>query len=94
MRRQEEQESVRDYIAELRRLTVNCNLGATLDLMLRDRIVCGIRDEETRLCLLGHKNLTREGAEEFALASEKANEDSRGMRTPYARTEGGGVNMV
>lgn len=94
MRKQDEQESVRDYIAELRRLAVNCNFGATLDRMLRDRIVCGIRDEETRRCLLGRKNLTREEAEEFALASEKANEDARGMRTSYARTEGGGVNVV
>lgn len=34
--RQEDPESVRDYIAELRRLAVNCNLGMTLDRMLQD----------------------------------------------------------
>ncbi|KAH7974938.1 hypothetical protein HPB49_021826 [Dermacentor silvarum] len=63
MRRQKEQESVRDYHAELRRLAANCNFRATLDRMLRDRIVCGIRHEETRRCLLVRKKLTREEAE-------------------------------
>ncbi|KAL1483291.1 hypothetical protein MTO96_033292 [Rhipicephalus appendiculatus] len=66
MRRGEEQEQ--DYNAEVRRLAVNCNFGTTLHRMLRDRIVCGIRDEETRRCLLGHKNLTRERSRRIRLS--------------------------
>ncbi|KAH7933148.1 hypothetical protein HPB49_009099 [Dermacentor silvarum] len=90
----EEQESVRDYLVELRRLAADGTFGATLDRMLRDRIVCGMRDEKTRRYLLARKKLTCEEAGEFALASEKANEDACGMRDSYARAESGVVNMV
>ena len=32
------------YVAELRRLSQHCEFGASLDDMLRDRLVCGISD--------------------------------------------------
>ena len=35
-------ESVATYISELRAIAQFCNYGNTLDLMLRDRLVCGI----------------------------------------------------
>ena len=41
-------ESVADYVAALRTITVYCNFGATLDTMLRDRIVCGDGDDHTQ----------------------------------------------
>ena len=40
-------ESVANYISELRALSHYCNFGDTLELMLRDRIVCGIDDTQT-----------------------------------------------
>ncbi|KAK8788109.1 hypothetical protein V5799_022117 [Amblyomma americanum] len=47
--------------------------------MQRDRIACGIRDEDVLRCLLARKKRTRAEAEEFALTTEAAIEDARGM---------------
>ena len=41
-----------DYVAELHRLAQHCNYGDTLDKMLRDRIVWGIKNEPTHKKLL------------------------------------------
>lgn len=43
-RGQKEEESIADYVADLRRLADHCKFGDSLDKMLRDRLVCGIRD--------------------------------------------------
>ncbi|XP_064476854.1 uncharacterized protein K02A2.6-like [Ornithodoros turicata] len=59
-------ESVADYVAELRRLSEHCAFGSTLDDMLRDRLVCGLRDESLQRRLLAESNLT------FTLAQDKA----------------------
>lgn len=39
-------ESVADYITELRKLAKYPNYGDLLDMLLRDRIICGIQNEE------------------------------------------------
>jgi hypothetical protein len=46
-RAQREGETIAEFVAELRRLSEHCKFGDTLEDMLRDRIVCSIRD--TRL---------------------------------------------
>ena len=43
-RRQGDKESVAEFIAGLKKLTEHCNFGDTLNAMLRDRLVCGIKD--------------------------------------------------
>ena len=40
------------YVSELRSLAEHCNFGAMLDLMLRDRLVCGINDDAIQRRLL------------------------------------------
>ncbi|XP_049267408.1 uncharacterized protein LOC119376595 [Rhipicephalus sanguineus] len=75
MRKQQGGEGIREYISDLLRLAKNCNFGDSLNRVLRDRIVCGIRNDDARRCLLTHKKLTVEEAEEFAIASEKALND-------------------
>ncbi|KAL1468814.1 hypothetical protein MTO96_025170 [Rhipicephalus appendiculatus] len=79
MRKLQGGENVREYIADLRRLAKNGNFGDSLNGMLRDRIVCGIRNDDARRCLLMHRKLTAEEAEEFAIASEKGLADVRDM---------------
>jgi len=47
-RAQASDESISNYVAELRRLTTHCDFGEYLDQALRDRLVCGIRHENTQ----------------------------------------------
>ena len=49
-------ETVSTYVSELRSLAEHCNFGATLDLMLRDRLVCGINDDAIQRRLLAEQN--------------------------------------
>ena len=58
---------VANNIAKLRELSQYCNFGDTLELMMRDRIVCGINDTQTQKHLLAEKNLTYAKAKEIAL---------------------------
>ncbi|XP_054926529.1 uncharacterized protein [Dermacentor andersoni] len=94
MRKQRDGESVRECIVDLQRVAESCNFGNSLHRMLRDRIVCGIRDDDARRCLLTRKKLTFEEAEEFAIASGKALGDVRDMREADPVTTGTSINVV
>ena len=78
-------ESVSTYIAELRALAEFCNFGDTLNIMIRDRLVCGINDDNTQRLLLAEKDLTYDKALEIARSQEAAAQNVqtlRGMRAP------------
>ena len=55
-------ESVAAYVSELKKLSEHCNFGATLEEMLRDRLVCGIADECWQKRLLSEATLTYDTA--------------------------------
>lgn len=74
-RNQEESEKVRDYIANLRKLSIHCNFK-DIERTLRDRLVCGIRDKEVQRKMLQQPNLTFESACNMALSHESANSDA------------------
>ncbi|KAI7802842.1 hypothetical protein IRJ41_020318 [Triplophysa rosa] len=63
-------ETMTEYVAELRCLAQDCNYGATLNQMLRDRLVCGIDDDRIQRRLLSETNLTFETALKIAVAAE------------------------
>ena len=66
-------ESIADYMVELRRLTEHCDYGVTLPAMLRDRLVCGIAHERIQQKLLSEgEGLTLEKAINIALSMESA----------------------
>ena len=65
-------ESVADFVAELRSLAEFCNFGASLNDMLRDRIVCGINSSKIQQRLLAEKDLTLEKAVNLAQGMETA----------------------
>lgn len=67
-----ENESVATFVAELRQMAEHCNFGAALNRMLRDRLVCGIRDKTVQQRLLVEKNLTLEKAVEISRSAEAA----------------------
>ena len=61
-------ESVSTYVSQLRHLSQDCNFGETLNLMLRDRLVCGINNDRIQRWLLAKKDLTFDKALEVATA--------------------------
>jgi len=65
-RQQEVGETVAEYAAELQRLATHCDYGAFLEQALRDRLVCGLRNEAAQKHLLSKANLTLEKALEIA----------------------------
>lgn len=69
-------ESLSDYLAEIKRLSEHCNFGISLQTSLRDRFVCGIKDEAIQKQLLQEQNLTLERATSLALAMETAHRDA------------------
>ncbi|XP_050038415.1 uncharacterized protein [Dermacentor andersoni] len=65
-------ESVEDFVVELKHLARKCNFGPFLLDALRDRLVAGIRSEETQKALFTADALTFERACKIALDSELA----------------------
>ena len=76
-------ESVSTYVAELRALAANCNFKDTLDVMLRDRIVCGINDTATQKRLLAEPKLTFKKALDIARGLETAARNVKELKTPH-----------
>lgn len=79
-RAQREGESVSEFLVDLRRLSANCNF-AELDNMLRDRLVCGIRDESIQRRLFAEKKLDFSTALSLIHIIEAAQKDVRSIRS-------------
>ena len=52
-------ESIASHVAELRSLSEHCDFKSTLEEMLRDRLVCGINDEQIQRRLLISRKFSR-----------------------------------
>lgn len=71
-------ESISDYVVQLRKLAGKCEYGRTLNDMLRDRLVCGVNDDNIQVKLLAERDtMTFENALELALAMESAKQNAR-----------------
>ena len=70
-RNQVENESITDYIAELRREALHCEFEEFLDDALRDRFVCGLRDHNIRKRLLVERTLDLKTALDLAKSMNK-----------------------
>ena len=58
-------ESITEYMAKHRHLSTHCNIGDFLNQAIRDRLVCGLRNENLRKCVLSDDNLTLKRALEM-----------------------------
>lgn len=67
---QKKEESAESYITDLRRLANDCDFGDLKDDLIRDRIVCGIQNENVRKQMLKERNLTLERAVELCQIDE------------------------
>ena len=71
-RDQQDGESFATYLKELRRLAEDCGFNAHLETMLRDRLVCGIKNDGLQKKLLSEVGLTFQKAQELCTAQEAA----------------------
>ena len=69
-------ESISEYLAELRRLANTCEFGTFLNEALRDRLVCGLKAESIQKRLLTEADLTLDKAVKISVASETAAKDA------------------
>ena len=73
-------ESVAEYLAELRRLATHCEFKDYLSEALRDRLVCGLRNEGTQKNLLARADLTLAKAVEVAQSMEAAETNAQQLK--------------
>lgn len=73
-------ESVSAFVSELRSLVQHCKFGATLDLMLRDRLVCGVNNDAIQHWLLSEQNLQFDKALTIAQGLKAA---AQNLREPH-----------
>ena len=67
-----ETESISQYVMALRKLSEHCNFADKVNEHIRDRLVCGVRNEKVQQRLLSEKGLTLERALEIATSMEAA----------------------
>ena len=91
---QKPEETVGQFIAELRKLSEHCVFGDTLDDMLRDRLVCGCKDSRLQCKLLAEPDLTFEKAFKQATAMEAAERDSKGLQDKPRETMSSAVHAM
>ncbi|CAC5387448.1 unnamed protein product [Mytilus coruscus] len=68
------------FVAELRQISEHCDYEATLDDMLRDRLVCGIKEDRIQRRLLAEPGLTFKKAMEVATAMEMAAKNAHDLQ--------------
>ena len=73
-------ETISEYVAELRRLATTCEFGDFLNDALRDRLVCGLRNESVQKRLLSEANLTFAKALELAHSMELADKNAKALK--------------
>lgn len=66
-------------MANLKRLSTYCDFGSSLNDVIRDRFVCGLKNKATKRKLLSEKRLTYERAVEIAVSDEMATRDTGEM---------------
>lgn len=79
-RQQLDGESVNEYVVKLRKLAEHCEFGENLSDTLRDRIVCGLNNEQIQRQLSSKSTLTLQKAIDIAVGMETASKDAQELR--------------
>lgn len=80
-RKQNANESISEFLAELRRLSTHCKFGDFLNTALRNQFVFGLKDDKTQATILAKKDLTLEKAVQIALSIEMSMKGGSIMHT-------------
>ena len=83
-RKQKEGESLKDFLANLKELSVDCEFGTDLQRQLCDGFIYGLRNEHSRTKLLAKTDVTLEQAFELASLLDQASADAKEISTPVA----------
>ncbi|XP_065221906.1 uncharacterized protein LOC135846632 [Planococcus citri] len=83
---QKENESVRDFVASLQKLSIHCNFGDYQKKALRNQLVCGLRDINTQNRLLEISDLTFEKALEIATSRETCAQGSAALHSDVKKS--------
>ena len=78
----QEGESITAYVTRLRDLASHCEYGDSAKELVRDRLVCGVRDDTLQRTLLAVAKLTFDKAFELALLHEAAVQNARLLSAP------------
>lgn len=92
-RDQKQGESAAEYIAQLRKISADCNFP-DLERMLRDRLVCGLSDHKLQYDLLKKDNLTYDNVVQAMLSSESAGRDVRMIQNASPENVAHGTNIT
>ena len=84
-RNQMEGETIKSYVAIIQKLAEDCAFGTSLSDTLRDRLVCGMRDEKVHRHLLSRQDLTFKQAVDEAEIAERAAKDAAQFHETDAR---------
>ena len=74
-------ETIAEFMAELRRLSAHCDFESYLEQALRDRLVCGIRNENIQRRLLAEADLSLARALELAQSMEAAERNAKSLKS-------------
>ena len=80
-RDQKENETISDYIAVLRKLTLNCNFREFLDQALRGRFVCGLINGSIHRRLLAEQTITLKMVINLVKTLKSAEVETKSMNT-------------
>ena len=80
-RNQDTNESIAEYVAELRKLAAPCEFGDYLNEALRDRFVCGLLSKSTQKRLLSEVDLSLTKTVSIAQSMEAAESEAHTLRS-------------
>ncbi|CAB3228715.1 unnamed protein product [Arctia plantaginis] len=75
-RGQQEGETIKEYMAVLRRMAAGCNFGSFLETALRNQLVCGLTSQKIKDRLLETRNLNLQTAFDIAIGMEVSQVES------------------
>ena len=91
---QRSDETISQFVVELRKCAEHCNFQDKLDEALRDRLVCGLHSETIQKRLLAEKNLTLASAIEMAQGMEAATRQSTELRSQAATGQPQNIQLL
>ena len=82
---QQENETIEQYVTDLKLKSMSCNFEHLVDGLIRDQIVYGIREKVVRERLLREKDLTLTRAVDICVAAETATTQLLTLETDIAK---------